>query len=89
MIKYNRNENVSTKEVDTEIFVFNRESGKMFSFSEVGKSIWKRLEHGSTIDDLLLAVTSDYDVEAPKARDDIKTFLDELCSKHLISSHEY
>ncbi len=88
MTKYKHHENTSTKEVDNEIFVFNRECGKMYSFSEVGKIIWKKLEARSSTDDILQVVCAEYNIDTQQAREDVSTFLDSLSSRHLIRSYE-
>ncbi len=87
-MKYIRGKNSSTKEVDTETFVYNRTSGRMYSFSEVGQSIWLMLASPHTIGQIVQQVTAEFDVGIEEAARDVENFLNELSIKDLLSVYE-
>ena len=49
----------------------------LFSFNQVGGTIWEAIEKPRTVDDLVSLVADAYDVTAEKAREDIEVFLNE------------
>ena len=49
----------------------------LFSFNGVGNTVWEALEQPRTVDELVDAVESAYEVTPEKARVDLKVFLRE------------
>lgn len=50
----------------------------LITVNEVGVFLWKMLQEEVTMDDLVKAVLSEYEVEEEVARKDIRKFLEEL-----------
>ena len=50
----------------------------LITVNEVGVFLWKMLQEEVTMDDLVKAVLSEYEVEEAVARADIQEFLDKL-----------
>jgi hypothetical protein len=49
----------------------------LYSFNEVGNTIWEALEKPRTVEELVAVIESAYDVTPEKAREDLATFLQE------------
>lgn len=60
----------------------------IFVLNEVGSHIWHLLGSPVTVDDLVRAVVSTFDVKADVARADVLTFLDDLASRRLVDAIE-
>lgn len=57
----------------------------MIVLNPVSKVIWERLSVGATEEELLLAVTDEFDVEPEVAKADLAEFLDELRKNNFLS----
>jgi len=69
---------------EDEIVVLQVKNGQYYSLEGVGAFIWRRLENGSlTLDQLVSAVTTEYDTDATQCRNDLETFLSEMCQQGL------
>jgi hypothetical protein len=56
----------------------------LMSLNESGAMLWKLLEAGAEIDDLVKAITNEYTIDEDTARKDIEELLDNLAAKGLI-----
>ncbi len=50
----------------------------LITVNEVGVSLWKMLQEGATLDQLVRGILDEYDVDEKTAREDIQEFLDQL-----------
>ena len=50
----------------------------LITVNEVGVSIWKMLQEGVTLEQLVQGILDEYDVDEKTAREDIQEFLDQL-----------
>ena len=50
----------------------------LITVNEVGVSIWKMLQEGATLEQLVQGMLDEYDVDEKTAREDIQEFLDQL-----------
>lgn len=50
----------------------------LITVNEVGVSIWKMLQEGATLEQLIQGILDEYDVDEKTAREDIQEFLDQL-----------
>ena len=50
----------------------------LITVNEVGVSIWKMLQEGATLEQLVQGILDEYDVDEKTAREDIQDFLDQL-----------
>lgn len=50
----------------------------LITVNEVGVSIWKMLQEGATLEQLVQGILDEYDVDEKTAREDIQEFLDQL-----------
>jgi hypothetical protein len=56
-----------------------RDSQCIYTLNDVGARIWELLDgNGVTIDDIVSAITQQYEVEAPQAEADVVEFLEQM-----------
>jgi hypothetical protein len=56
----------------------------MILLNDVSKVIWNCLEQGTTLEDIVTAITDGFEVSADEARTDILEFLDKLRKLQLL-----
>ncbi len=57
----------------------------MITVNEVGLFIWNLLEQGAEEEQIVAAMTEEYEVEPETAREDYKAFLQTLIQNHFVS----
>lgn len=57
----------------------------LMTLNESGALLWKRLETGAEMCELVKAITDEYSIDAETAERDIKEMLDKIISKGLIA----
>ncbi len=58
--------------------------GAIIKLSETGAFLWSQLENDKSIEELIKALTAEYDVDDDKARVDIETFFSKLKEADLL-----
>lgn len=79
-----RGSGLTGHEIDGEILLLEPRSETFFGLDEVAASIWQRLETPTTVHQLCLSLTQEYDVEYQACLDDIAPFLVQLLDSGLI-----
>jgi coenzyme PQQ synthesis protein D (PqqD) len=64
--------------------LINLQSGKVFSLNGVGARIWTMLEHGTSVDGVLDALSREYNLPSSEVESDLDDFIDELARKDLL-----
>ena len=84
--RYCRADDVALRDIVGEHFLIVLHAGesKMFSLNGMGLWFWQRLEQPASKDDLLAAMTAEYDVGEPAAASEIDRFLQDLLAKGLV-----
>jgi hypothetical protein len=82
VLQFVRSENVVSRVIAGETLIVPVRRGvadlaSLFSFNQVGSTIWEAIEKPRTVDELVTLVADAYDVTAEKAREDIEVFLNE------------
>ena len=82
VLQFVRSENVVSRVIAGETLIVPVRRGvadlaSLFSFNQVGSSIWEAIEQPRTVDELVTLVADAYDVTPEKAREDIEVFLNE------------
>lgn len=80
-----RAEGLLTATVNDELLMMSVEHGKYFNLNAVGARIWELLEAPITVDGLVAALTSEYDVAPDTARQEVERFLDALRERGLLT----
>lgn len=70
--------------VGDELLMMSAAEGKYFNLNDVGSRIWALLEQPMSIEALVLALTSEYDVDAATAREQVVEFTDALRERGLL-----
>ena len=73
-----------SRTLEDEVVILDVPSGRYFSLNAVGVVVWNRLEHDATIDELVGAVTAEFDVDEVTARRDIEVLLRSLLDEGLL-----
>ena len=89
MASYQRDENIVTRNVAGEMVLVPVRSNvgdldAVFTVSRVGREIWNQLDKPRTLDELVEAVTREFDVSTEAARRDVENFLESLGSAGLV-----
>jgi len=82
---YQLHESTSAKVVDNEVFILNRDTGKIISLNETGTLLWPYIQKGVSVAELTEKLTAEYEVSANEADTDIKTLLNKLETHHIIT----
>jgi len=82
VLQFVRSENVVSRVIAGETLIVPVRRGvadlaSLFSFNQVGSTIWEAIEQPRTVDELVTLVADAYDVTPEKAREDIEVFLNE------------
>jgi hypothetical protein len=90
-IVFKRTESVVTREIAGETMLIPITSQladmqQIFALDAVSALIWSLLDGTHTLQELIAAVTNDFEVTAEVATADANRFLDELCEAGLVES---
>lgn len=88
-IRHARNSSLVSREVAGETIVVPICKGvgdldSVFTFNPVGRSLWRLLENGHSVEELTNWVVKHYEVDAKQASDDVQRYLAELQEAGLI-----
>ena len=72
-------------EVDGEIVMLDPASSKYFGLADTGARIWELLAEPRSVDDLVSALTAEYEVDDDTCRTQVAIFLDTLGAAGLVS----
>ena len=70
--------------VDGELLILNREQQQIHQLNPVASFIWQELDGQVSVEQLVQAITSKYDVKQDVAKDDLESLLSELSDLQLI-----
>lgn len=73
-------------EMDGEWVVLDAEKYLITKLNEVGGWIYSRIQAGDTLDTLVQAMSSEYDISEEQAKNDILVFVDQLVQCGLIEN---
>lgn len=88
MIEFNSRIVASPQQISTEIpnetVILNLADGLYYGLDEVGAFVWTCLQTPHTVEEIIDALTHEYDVERDRANRDILNLLSDLQEKGLI-----
>lgn len=82
--RYQLQDNTFLTEIEGETVLLQLEAGIYYGLDEMGTSIWKRLEQGQSVDDVVAALLDEYDVSEDQLRQDVEQLVEELLRESLI-----
>ena len=77
-------EKIIWAEIECETLIINTDTGFYYSLDEVGCTVWNLLAYGHEEDEIVLAITSQYEVDETTARQDLCRLLENLQREQLI-----
>jgi len=81
---YRVKQGLIAQSVDGELLILNREQEKIHQLNLVASFIWNKLDGQITLEQLVTAITENYDVEQNAAKNDLESLLTELSDLNLI-----
>ena len=87
MSKYKLKQDVLAQKVLDEMVILEPETGEYFTLNGVGTDMVKMIEQGSSEDDIILAITSKFEVTEQEVREDYRNLLKQLIEQGLIEEH--
>jgi hypothetical protein len=81
MIPYRITANASNRKVCDDVFILNRDTGNIHTLSETGNVVWELMKKEASPDDIVSAITAEYDVDRATAERDVSAFLEKLEKK--------
>ncbi len=77
---------VLSRVFDGDAVLLDLGSGTYFGLNEVGSCVWKALEDGASVAELVALVLADFEVDEATARRDLGALLDDLSARGLIAA---
>lgn len=71
-------------DMDGEKVMLSIQNGKYYNLGEMGGVIWEFIKEPIAIQDLIIKLTTDYDVEENECEQQVMSFLDHLLGENLI-----
>jgi hypothetical protein len=88
MENYSRNNNIIDGTLDDNQIMMHIGKGKYFGLTPVGKRIWELMEQPKTVEELIIALLSEYDVPEDQCRQEVSDFLKKAVSYDIIIKNE-
>lgn len=85
MIKYQRNNELISADLDEDLVMLDIEQGKYFSLNPVGRRIWDLLENWMSKEEIIPILLEEYEVSEAECKADVSQHLKELVKLKLIS----
>jgi len=83
-----REEEVASKVIDGEAIIINLANGVYYSMDKAGALVWDLLQTGHSLEEVISAVSSRYDVEREQAEANVRDLVQELVQENLVVSTE-
>jgi Coenzyme PQQ synthesis protein D (PqqD) len=83
-----REEEVASKVIDGEAIIINLANGVYYSMDKVGALVWDLLQTGYTLEEVIAAVTGQYEVSREQAESDVRDLVQELVQENLVVASE-
>lgn len=80
-----RTEGLLAAAVGDELLMMNAAEGKYFNLNDVGSRIWELLAQPVSVDELVAALTAEYEVDAGAAHVEVLEFLSALRERGLLA----
>jgi hypothetical protein len=80
-----RTSDVSARTMGGETIVLDLPSSQYFAITGVGSRVFQLLAEERSVDDLVAAILTEYDVDEAIARRDVETFVDRLHQAQLLA----
>ncbi len=78
----------TSTEVDGESVILDLEGGVYYGLNAVGAQIWKMIQEPISVDEVVEAITADYDVDREQCLEDVVELFRELEENNLVVVQE-
>lgn len=85
MTKYGYHPSVLSTSLSHEVVALQLDTRRYYTMNETAGCVWRALSSEATEDDIVRALTSEYDVDTASARTHVKATLDDLIRWRLIA----
>jgi hypothetical protein len=75
---------VAAEVLDGEAIIINLATGIYYSMDGVGGSMWRSIEAGRSLEQIVAATVARYDVSPERAEEDVRQVAEELVSEELV-----
>jgi hypothetical protein len=82
--RFRPREEVASKVIDGEAIIINLANGVYYSMDKVGALVWDLLQTGYALEEVIAAVTGQYDVGGEQAESNVQALVQELVQENLI-----
>lgn len=72
------------RELDGEAVILNLQSGIYFGLDAIGTRVWERIDRHEPVEAVVSALVAEYDVDADRARADVRRLIQQLLDKGLL-----
>lgn len=79
-----RDANLSSQELDDETIVLDLTGSVYLRLNGTATTLWQRLSEGAQREDLITALTSEYNVDRARAETDVDAFISDLDARDLL-----
>lgn len=84
--RYIRNPRLVSTDMDGEVVAMSIEHGEYFGIGGVGARVWALLAQPMSLEDIVRAVCTEFEVDEATCRADLVPFLDDLSAHDLIAA---
>ena len=78
-------EELSAKVIDGEAIIINFSNGIYYSLDGVGGVVWEMIEKGYSLEDMITAISSHYEVSPETVKTDLENLQGELVQENLVN----
>ncbi len=71
--------------VGDEVFILDRKTSMLHTFSGSGAFIWQKLTEGHSLETIIEAICAEFDVAAETAKNDLSEFISSLSAAGLVT----
>lgn len=79
-----RNGSIPTATIDGEVGLMNIETGKYYALNSIGSDIWNKLDKPISLNDLVAALVSEFDIDRQECYSQVKKFVERLIEEGIV-----
>lgn len=83
-MKYQHKPGILAADMDGETVMMDADTGKYYKLSEIGGRIWTLTKEPISREELIRALTDEYDVDRDQCEEDIAPFMEQMIQNGLI-----
>ncbi len=82
---FQKNPEIVYRIIDGNAILVSSKDDKIMSINEVGTRIWDLLDGKTTIKEIIVKITEEFDVDQDTAKDDVQEFVEKCLKINIIS----